>query len=84
MIAVQGPQARSLAATLFDERLREAALALPAFYALESGELLVARTGYTGEDGWEIVMPAGEAAGPIRLRVRISASSYANPAPFGR
>ena len=62
MIAVQGPQARSLAATLFDERLCEVALALPAFYALESGDLFVARTGYTGEDGWEIVMPAAEAA----------------------
>ena len=61
MIAVQGPQARSLAATLFDEPLREAALALPAFYALEAGELFVARTGYTGEDGWEIVMPAAQA-----------------------
>jgi aminomethyltransferase len=61
MIAVQGPEARSLAATLFDEPLREAALALPAFYALEAGETFVARTGYTGEDGWEIVAPAAQA-----------------------
>ena len=62
MIAVQGPQARSLAAAAFDERVREPALALPPFYALEAGDLLIARTGYTGEDGWEIVIPAEQAA----------------------
>lgn len=61
MIAVQGPQARSLAATCIDDRWREAALALQPFYALEVGELFIARTGYTGEDGWEIVMPAERA-----------------------
>jgi aminomethyltransferase len=63
MIAVQGPEARSLAAALFEEPLREAALALPAFYALESADLFIARTGYTGEDGWEIVMPAEDVPG---------------------
>ena len=61
MIAVQGPAARSLAATMIDNQWREAALALKPFYALEAGDLFVARTGYTGEDGWEIVMPAAQA-----------------------
>ncbi len=61
MIAVQGPEARSLAADLLDEQFRESALALKPFYSLEAGETFVARTGYTGEDGWEIVMPAGKA-----------------------
>jgi aminomethyltransferase len=28
---------------------------------MEAGDLFVARTGYTGEDGWEIVMPAARA-----------------------
>jgi aminomethyltransferase len=63
MIAVQGPDARSLAATLIDDQWHEAALALQPFYALEAGDLFIARTGYTGEDGWEIVMPAAQAAG---------------------
>lgn len=63
MIAVQGPQARSLAAPLIDAQWREAALALQPFYALEAGDLFIARTGYTGEDGWEMVMPAAEAPG---------------------
>ena len=56
MIAVQGPQARAKAAPLLGAQ-REAALALKPFTAT-AGDLFVARTGYTGEDGWEIVVPA--------------------------
>ncbi len=63
MIAAQGPEARSLAAPLIDDQWREAALALQPFYALEAGDLFIARTGYTGEDGWEIVLPAIQASG---------------------
>lgn len=64
MIAVQGPQARDKMASLLGEadalkvgklgRFAAAALAGTAF-----GDLFVARTGYTGEDGFEIVV--GEA-----------------------
>ncbi len=62
LIAVQGPQARSLAATVIDADWRDAALALQPFSTLQAADLFIARTGYTGEDGWEIVVPAGEAA----------------------
>ena len=62
MIAVQGPKARELAATVLTDEWREQALALKPFFGLEAGDLFIARTGYTGEDGWEIVMPAGQAA----------------------
>ena len=62
MIAVQGPKARDKAALLLDEAHRADALALKPFTAMTAGDLFVARTGYTGEDGWEIVMPAGRAA----------------------
>ncbi len=62
MIAVQGPAARERAAPLLDAEIREQALALKPFRALAAGDLFVARTGYTGEDGWEIVMPAARAA----------------------
>jgi aminomethyltransferase len=62
MIAVQGPRARELAAPCIDAEWREAALALKPFYGMEAGDMFVARTGYTGEDGWEIVMPAAHAA----------------------
>ena len=62
MIAVQGPKARELAANVLAEEWRDAAVALKPFYGLEAGNLFVARTGYTGEDGWEIVMPVSSAA----------------------
>jgi aminomethyltransferase len=61
MIAVQGPQARTKAASLLGAD-RDAALALKPFTAGSYGELFVARTGYTGEDGWEIILPAAGAA----------------------
>jgi len=61
MIAVQGPKARELASVAIPSESREAALALKPFFGLETGDLFVARTGYTGEDGWEIVIPAADA-----------------------
>jgi aminomethyltransferase len=62
MIAVQGPEARERAAGILAEEWREAALALEPFYGLEAGSLFIARTGYTGEDGWEIMLPGEDAA----------------------
>jgi aminomethyltransferase len=61
MIAVQGPAARERAAALLPEADREAVLALAPFTAMPCGDLFVARTGYTGEDGWEIILPAAQA-----------------------
>ena len=61
MIAVQGPNARELASGVIPSEWRDATLALKTFYGLEAGQWFVARTGYTGEDGWEIVMPAADA-----------------------
>jgi aminomethyltransferase len=61
MIAVQGPNARELAAPCIDAAHRDAALALKPFSGMFAGDWFVARTGYTGEDGWEIVLPAAAA-----------------------
>jgi len=59
MIAVQGPQAR---ARVWAARpaWQAATEALTPFSGttVETGSTLVARTGYTGEDGFEIVLPA--------------------------
>jgi aminomethyltransferase len=63
MIAVQGPNARELAAPCVDAEHRDAALALKPFNGMFAGDWFVARTGYTGEDGWEIVLPAADAPG---------------------
>jgi aminomethyltransferase len=62
MIAVQGPNAREKAAALLPAADRDKILALKLFTALQSGEFFVARTGYTGEDGFEIMLPPARAA----------------------
>jgi len=61
MIAVQGPNARMKTAALLPEACRAQAAALGIFSATPCDEWFVARTGYTGEDGYEIVLPAEEA-----------------------
>jgi aminomethyltransferase len=69
MLAVQGPNACSKAAVLLPADARAAALGLKPFTCLQSGELFVARTGYTGEDGWEIILPGSQAAESWRTLV---------------
>ena len=60
MIAVQGPNARNKAATLLGSHAA-AALELKTFFGRELGPYFVSRTGYTGEDGWEVMMPVADA-----------------------
>jgi aminomethyltransferase len=61
MVAVQGPAARARVAGLLPQAAGVAALALPTFSAQQLGDYFVARTGYTGEDGFEIALPAERA-----------------------
>jgi aminomethyltransferase len=61
MLAVQGPQARHKSASLLASAERERALALPAFCGAPFAQWFIARTGYTGEDGFEIMLPAAQA-----------------------
>ncbi|MFO0450134.1 MAG: glycine cleavage system aminomethyltransferase GcvT, partial [Pseudomonadota bacterium] len=67
MLAVQGPNARNRAVALLAPADAEAALRLDGFFGRFVGSAaapwFVARTGYTGEDGFEIMLPAAEAAG---------------------
>jgi aminomethyltransferase len=79
MIAVQGPAARSGVAALLPPAIAERALALRAFHSLEVEGTFIARTGYTGEDGFEIV--TGAAAG-IDLWRRLVAAG-ARPCGLG-
>jgi len=57
-LAVQGPRAEEVIARLYGDRAR--ALEFYSFFEWSSGSdrALVSRTGYTGEDGFEIYMPA--------------------------
>src|SRR3990172_5236848 len=61
MIAVQGPHARAKFYSVVDEATRQAAEALAPFYAANVGEWFIGRTGYTGEDGFEILLPGKQA-----------------------
>jgi aminomethyltransferase len=62
MLAVQGPNARARVAEQLPPEHRAAALALEVFSGRQLNDWFVARTGYTGEDGFEIMLPANEAA----------------------
>ncbi len=62
MIAVQGPNAREKVYGLLSPEGRAVAAKLGKFVAAEIDGMFVARTGYTGEDGFEIMLPEGQAA----------------------
>ncbi len=62
MIAVQGPQARSKVLGLLEPGLRAQAENLAPFFAAHDDTLFIGRTGYTGEDGFELIVPGIEAA----------------------
>lgn len=60
ILATQGPQTATKIAALFTQEA-PALQALPSFHALTIGHKWVARTGYTGEDGYEWILPHEEA-----------------------
>ena len=76
MVAVQGPAARAR----FAAATGMATDGLASFSFLERGAWMVARTGYTGEDGVEVVLPAAEAAALWR---RLKAAGVAPGGPRG-
>jgi len=60
MIAVQGPAARDAVHKVLGSHAADVT-GLGRFAAAETGNLFVARTGYTGEDGYEIMVPEEDA-----------------------
>ncbi len=60
IVAVQGPKARELTLSALVPDLAEQAVGLKPFAFVLIGQWQVARTGYTGEDGFEVIMPATE------------------------
>jgi len=58
IIAVQGPNAKEKVYAALGENLREPAGKLKPFHSVTIGELMIATTGYTGEEGFEIILPA--------------------------
>ena len=61
MIAVQGPAAREAVLAGLPEGDAATAAELKPFSAGQFGDMFIARTGYTGEDGFEISLPAQSA-----------------------
>lgn len=60
ILAVQGPAAREKVASLLMPELGAAVMKLVPFQAAWAGEWFVGRTGYTGEDGFELIVPNAE------------------------
>ncbi|MGB0954842.1 MAG: glycine cleavage system aminomethyltransferase GcvT [Panacagrimonas sp.] len=57
ILAVQGPQARQVTVPLLPDGLADAAGALKPFSACWEADCFAGRTGYTGEDGFELMLP---------------------------
>ncbi|MBW8192686.1 glycine cleavage system aminomethyltransferase GcvT [Neiella marina] len=61
MIAVQGPNAKAKAQTVFSAEQQAAVADMKPFFGVQAGDLFIATTGYTGEAGYEIIVPAAQA-----------------------
>jgi aminomethyltransferase len=75
MLAVQGPEARAKVAKLLSPPGAQAALALGTFVGREIDNWFIARTGYTGEDGFEVMMPVTDA---VRVWKELNAMGVAS------
>ena len=62
MIAVQGPNAKAKVATILSAEQQAAVAGMKPFFGVQAGDLFIATTGYTGEDGYEISVPEAQAA----------------------
>jgi aminomethyltransferase len=60
MLAVQGPNARDKVHQVLGSKI-DAAQDLKPFVAAQCDDIFIARTGYTGEDGYEIILPERDA-----------------------
>ena len=61
MLSIQGPKARARLAEVLDRAQAQVVSALAPFECRTLGGWCIARTGYTGEDGVEITLPASQA-----------------------
>jgi len=57
MIAVQGPNAIEKVKQVMEDSVTHALNDLGVFFAVDVGDFFIGRTGYTGEDGYEIILP---------------------------
>jgi aminomethyltransferase len=69
ILAVQGPDARLKTASLLSPAHRATALGIARFSAAAIDAWFLARTGYTGEDGFEIILPNQDAVATWRALI---------------
>lgn len=62
MLAIQGPEAKDKLKQILPADQADAAYQLKPFTFVAFDHLFIARTGYTGEDGYEIILPVTETA----------------------
>lgn len=62
MIAVQGPNAKAKVATVISAEQQASVEGMKPFFGVQAGDLFIATTGYTGEAGYEIIVPQEQAA----------------------
>src|SRR5699024_1576830 len=67
IIAVQGPQARQYVADAIAADKAEPAMQLKPFRTHVADDWVIGRTGYTGEDGFELMLPADDAPALWRM-----------------
>ncbi|MBI3522562.1 MAG: glycine cleavage system aminomethyltransferase GcvT [Chloroflexi bacterium] len=88
LIAIQGPRASVILSSVTDLEVREASIeALPTFGVTSARvagtRATVARTGYTGEDGFEVFVDAERAIGPWTRLLAAGASLGLSPIGLG-
>ncbi|KQN64649.1 glycine cleavage system aminomethyltransferase GcvT [Erwinia sp. E602] len=60
LLAVQGPNAQQKVQSLLDDAQRAAVAGMKPFFGVQAGDWFIATTGYTGESGYEIALPAAQ------------------------
>jgi aminomethyltransferase len=78
IVAIQGPKARERFWDVYPAT-RASTESLVPFSAAHAGTWMIARTGYTGEDGFEVIVPASEVVGMWQKLV----AAGARPAGLG-
>lgn len=83
LLALQGPAAERILQQLTDEPLSEIRYYRFRTGRVNGGEVLISRTGYTGEDGFELYVPAEAAAALWRRLLQVGAPEGLQPVGLG-
>lgn len=83
LLALQGPRAEPILQRLTDERLGEIGYYRFRTGRVNGGETIISRTGYTGEDGFELYVPAADAPNLWQRLLQVGEGDGLVPAGLG-